>query len=78
MSKKEIILKSDFILSFGSMFACDKDSIKSSIIEAINKNSAIFHVKNVLKIGTKKFFIKSLSMLGSPEPGFCNFILILF
>ena len=38
MSKKEIILKSDFILSFGSMFACDKDSIKSSIIEAIKKN----------------------------------------
>ena len=50
--------------------------VKKKIL--FNKNSAIVHVKNVLKIGTKKFFIKSLSMLGSPEPGFCNFILILF
>ena len=42
MGKKEIIAKSDYIITFGSFLASDNEIIKDSIIQAIAKNSAEF------------------------------------
>ena len=79
MSKKEIILKSDFILSFGSMFACDKDSIKSSIIEAINKNSAIFtYMHPIDNVELKDYYKQFIKYEVGSEEGICTLLLDTF
>ena len=79
MSKKEIILKSDFILSFGSMFACDKDSIKSSIIEAIKKNSAIFtYMHPIDNVELKDYYKQFIKYEVGSEEGICTLLLDTF
>lgn len=79
MSKKETILKSDFILSFGSMFACDKDSIKSSIIEAIKKNSAIFtYMHPIDNVELKDYYKQFIKYEVGSEEGICTLLLDAF
>ena len=79
MSKKEIILKSDFILSFGSKFACDKDSIKSSIIEAIKKNSAIFtYMHPIDNVELKDYYKQFIKYEVGSEEGICTLLLDTF
>ena len=50
-------------------------NILSMIFNSLfNKNRAISQVIKILIVGTKRFFIKSLSTFGNPEPAGANFI----
>ena len=40
MNKKEIISKSDFILSFATMLADNREDVRDSVIESIAKTNA--------------------------------------
>ena len=42
MNKQELIAKSDFIISFGTMLADNKEPIRDAVIESIAKTNASF------------------------------------
>lgn len=79
MSKKETILKSDFILSFGSMFASNIDSVKNSIQEAIRANNAVFtYMHPIDNVELKDYYKQFIKYEVGSEEGICSLLLASF
>ena len=76
---KEIITKSDFIISFGSMFAENSETIKNSIIETVSKNNAVFvYMHPIDNINLKDYYKQFIKYEVGSEEGICALLLDTF
>lgn len=79
MIKKEIIAKSDFIISFGSMLADDKKDIRNSIIESIAKTNAKFtYMHPIDNIDLKLYYTQFIKYEVGSEEGICALLMDTF
>ena len=79
MMHKEIITKSDFIISFGSMLTNENDNISSSIVEAVSKNSAKFtYMHPIDNIDLKDSYNQFIKYEVGSEEGICTLLLDTF
>ena len=79
MIKREIIAKSDFIISFGSMLADDKKDIRNSIIESIAKTNAKFtYMHPIDNIDLKLYYTQFIKYEVGSEEGICALLMDTF
>ena len=79
MTKKELIAKSDFIVSFGSMLADNKEDIRNSIIESIAKTNAKFtYMHPIDNIDLKLYYTQFIKYEVGSEEGICALLLDTF
>ena len=79
MDKKEIIFKSDFILSLGTMFPNNKIEIKNSIIESIDKNNSQFiYMHPIDNIDLKPYYKQFIKYEVGSEEGILALLLETF
>ncbi len=63
MNIKEIIAKSDYIITFGSFLSADNEQIQEAIIQAIAKNSAEFvYMHPIDNVDLKVYYSQLLNM----------------
>jgi len=79
MNKKEIIAKSDFIITFGSMLADNKEEVRNSIIESIAKTNAKFvYMHPIDNIDLKLYYTQFIKYEVGSEEGVCALFLDAF
>jgi len=79
MDKKEIIAKSDFIITFGSMLADNKEPVRNSIIESIAKTNAKFvYMHPIDNIDLKLYYTQFIKYEVGSEEGVCSLLLDAF
>ena len=79
MIKREIIAKSDFIISFGSMLADNKEDIRNSIIESIAKTNAKFtYMHPIDNIDLKLYYTQFIKYEVGSEEGICALLMDTF
>ena len=79
MNKKEIISKSDFIISFGTMLADNKEDVRDSIIESIAKTNAQFvYMHPIDNIDLKLYYTQFIKYEVGSEEGICALFLDAF
>jgi len=79
MNKREIISKSDFIISFGTMLADNKEDVRDSIIESIAKTNAQFvYMHPIDNIDLKLYYTQFIKYEVGSEEGICAMLLDTF
>lgn len=79
MNKKEIISKSDFILSLGTMLSNNKEEVRNSIIESIAKTNAQFvYMHPIDNIDLKLYYTQFIKYEAGSEEGILALILDAF
>jgi len=79
MNKKEIISKSDFILSLGTMLSNNKEDVRNSIIESIAKTNAQFvYMHPIDNIDLKLYYTQFIKYEAGSEEGILALILDAF
>lgn len=79
MNKMEQISNSDFIITFGTMLADNKENYRDSIIEAIAKNDTLFiYMHPVDNIDLKLYYNQFIKYEVGSEEGICALILDAF
>lgn len=79
MNIKEIIAKSDYIITFGSFLAADNVQIQESIIEAIAKNGAEFvYMHPIDNIDLKVYYSQFIKYEVGSEEGISSMLLDTF
>ena len=79
MDKKEIIAKSDFIITLGSMLADNKEPVRNSIIESIAKTNAKFvYMHPIDNIDLKLYYTQFIKYEVGSEEGICALFLDAF
>lgn len=79
MDKKEIISKSDFIITFGSMLSDNKEPVRNSIIESIAKTNAKFvYMHPIDNIDLKLYYTQFIKYEVGSEEGVCALLLDAF
>lgn len=79
MDKTEIIAKSDFIITFGSMLADNKEPVRNSIIESIAKTNAKFvYMHPIDNIDLKLYYTQFIKYEVGSEEGICALLLDAF
>jgi NADH-quinone oxidoreductase subunit F len=79
MNKKEIISKSDFILSLGTMLSNNKEDVRNSIIESIAKTNAQFvYMHPIDNIDLKLYYTQFIKYEAGSEEGILALILNAF
>ena len=79
MINRELISKSDFIISFGSMLADDKKDIRNSIIESIAKTNAKFtYMHPIDNIDLKLYYTQFIKYEVGSEEGICGLLMDTF
>lgn len=76
MNKKELISKSDFILSLGTMLSNNKEEVRNSIIESIAKTNAQFvYMHPIDNIDLKLYYTQFIKYEAGSEEGILALIL---
>lgn len=79
MNKIEIIAKSDYIISFGSMLSDNRENETNSIIEAIAKTNAKFtYMHPIDNINLKLYYTQFIKYEVGSEEGICALLLETF
>jgi len=79
MDIKEIIAKSDYIVTFGTFLARDNEEIQEAIIKAIAKNDAEFiYMHPIDNIDLKMYYTQFLKYEVGSEEGICSLLLDTF
>jgi NADH-quinone oxidoreductase subunit F len=79
MINRELIAKSDFIISFGSMLADNKEDIRNSIIESIAKTNAKFtYMHPIDNIDLKLYYTQFIKYEVGSEEGICALLMDTF
>jgi len=79
MSKKELISKSDFILSLGTMLSNNKEEVRNSIIESIAKtNSQFVYMHPIDNIDLKLYYTQFIKYEVGSEEGILALLLDTF
>ncbi|WP_121628178.1 hypothetical protein [Poseidonibacter antarcticus] len=79
MDKKEIISKSDFILSLGTMLSNNKEEVRDSIIESIAKTNAQFvYMHPIDNIDLKLYYTQFIKYEVGSEEGILALLLNTF
>lgn len=79
MTKRELIAKSDFIISIGSMLADNKEDIRNNVIESIAKTNAKFtYMHPIDNINMKLYYTQFIKYEVGSEEGICALILDTF
>jgi NADH-quinone oxidoreductase subunit F len=79
MTKKEIIAKSDYIISFGTMLADNKEEVRDSIIESIARTNAKFtYMHPIDNIDLKLYYTQFIKYEVGSEEGICALLLDAF
>ena len=79
MNKNEIISKSDFILSLGTMLSNNKEEVRNSIIESIAKTNAEFvYMHPIDNIDLKLYYTQFIKYEPGSEEGILALILDAF
>jgi NADH-quinone oxidoreductase subunit F len=79
MNKKEIISKSDFIISFASMLADNREDVRDSVIESIAKTNATFvYMHPIDNIDLKLYYNQFIKYEVGSEEGVCSLLLDTF
>lgn len=79
MDKKEIIAKSDFVITLGSMLADNKEPVRNSIIESIAKTNAKFvYMHPIDNIDLKLYYTQFIKYEVGSEEGVCALFLDAF
>lgn len=79
MNKEEIIAKSDFIITFGSMLADNKEAIRNKIIESIAKTDAnLVYMHPIDNIDIKLYYTQFIKYEVGSEEGICALLLSTF
>ncbi len=79
MNKKELISKSDFILSLGTMLSNNKEEARNSIIESIAKTNAQFvYMHPIDNIDLKLYYTQFIKYEAGSEEGILALILDAF
>lgn len=79
MDKKEIISKSDFIITIGTMLADNKEEVRNSIIESIAKTNARFvYMHPIDNIDLKLYYTQFIKYEVGSEEGVCSLFLDAF
>ncbi len=79
MNIKEIILKSDYIITFGTFLASDNVEIQEAIIEAIAKNTAEFiYMHPIDNIDLKVYYSQFIKYEVGSEEGVASLLLNAF
>lgn len=76
MTKKEIIAKSDFIISFGTMLNDNREDVRDSVIESIAKTNASFvYMHPIDNIDLKLYYTQFIKYEVGSEEGICSMLL---
>ena len=79
MNRKELISKSDFIISLGSMLADNREEVTNSIIESIAKTNAKFtYMHPIDNINMKLYYTQFIKYEVGSEEGICALLLDTF
>lgn len=79
MNKKELISKSDFIISIGTMLADNKEDVRDSIIESIARSNAQFvYMHPIDNIDLKLYYTQFIKYEVGSEEGICALLLEAF
>lgn len=79
MTKKEIIAKSDYIISFGTMLSDNKENVRDSIIKSIARSNAKFtYMHPVDNIDLKLYYTQFIKYEVGSEEGICALLLDTF
>lgn len=79
MNKKELISKSDFIFSLGTMLSNNKEEVRNSIIESIAKTNAQFvYMHPIDNIDLKLYYTQFIKYEAGSEEGILALILDAF
>eukprot|EP00920_Eleutheroschizon_duboscqi_P002887 GHVT01006778.1.p2 GENE.GHVT01006778.1~~GHVT01006778.1.p2 ORF type:complete len:155 (-),score=2.83 GHVT01006778.1:51-515(-) len=79
MNKKEVISKSDFILSLGTMLSNNKEEVRNSIIESIAKTNAQFvYMHPIDNIDLKLYYTQFIKYEAGSEEAILALILDAF
>lgn len=79
MNKKELIIKSDFILSLGTMLSNNKEDVRNSIIESIAKTNAQFvYMHPIDNVDLKLYYTQFIKYEAGSEEGILALILETF
>ena len=79
MDKKELISKSDFVISFGTMLSNNKEEVRNSIIESIAKTNAHFvYMHPIDNIDLKLYYTQFIKYEVGSEEGICALLLDTF
>ena len=79
MNRKELISKSDFIISLGSMLADNREEVTNSIIESIAKTNAKFtYIHPIDNINMKLYYTQFIKYEVGSEEGICALLLDTF
>jgi NADH-quinone oxidoreductase subunit F len=79
MTKKERIAKSDFIISFGTMLADNREDVRDSIIESIAKTDGQFiYMHPIDNIDLKLYYTQFIKYEVGSEEGICALLLDTF
>lgn len=79
MTKRELIAKSDFIISIGSMLADNKEDIRNNVIESIAKTDAKFtYMHPIDNIDLKLYYTQFIKYEVGSEEGICALLLDTF
>ena len=79
MNIKEIIAKSDYIITFGSFLSADNEQIQEAIIQAIAKNSAEFvYMHPIDNIDLKVYYSQFIKYEAGSEEGISALLLDTF
>lgn len=79
MIKKEIIAKSDFIISFGTLLSDNREDVRDSIIESIARTNAKFtYMHPIDNIDLKLYYTQFIKYEVGSEEGICALLLETF
>ena len=79
MTKKEIISKSDFIISLGTMLADNTEDVRNNIIESIARTNATFtYMHPIDNIDLKLYYTQFIKYEVGSEEGICTLLLDTF
>ena len=79
MNIKELISKSDFVISFGTMLSNNKEEIQNSVIESIAKTNAHFvYMHPIDNIDLKLYYTQFIKYEVGSEEGICALLLDTF
>ena len=79
MTKRELIAKSDFIISIGSMLADNKEDIRNNVIESIAKTDAKFtYMHPIDNIDLKLYYTQFIKYEVGSEEGICALLMDTF
>lgn len=78
MNKKELIAKSDFVITLGTMLSNNKEAYRDSIIESIAKTNAKFvYMHPIDNIDIKLYYTQFIKYEVGSEEGFVLYFLML-